>query len=222
MYPSKFNKPLEKFKNIHAGKNAILIVPGPSFTKKWSNKPYFPAYKNSIKFTANRMIYINPDVANECDYYFFGSWFNKDLDLQKMQIDYHNRTPNCVKFASSYEHGRSHKDINRGNIHPEQAKKMGVIPYENNLTHFTDDIANYATLGHSVIFPAMQFILYMGFSTIYLLGCDGGITLPQYKSSGDPHIIHWWTEFKNWYKGTAIIVSINPVSLKGMFVDAYI
>ena len=48
------------------------------------------------------------------------------MPIVKQQIDeYCKRTPNIVKFASAYENGRSHKEINRGNIYQEQADELG-------------------------------------------------------------------------------------------------
>lgn len=229
MIKSKFNKHLEKFKDIHIGESAIMIATGNSFIDKWSGKPDFPEYKDSIKFTMNRMIYLNPEVADECDYYFCGSGLNtRTLDawekrtqvrinLREMVFEYCSRTPNCIKFGSCYEDGQSHKIIDRGNLWPEHAIENGIIPFENTLFHFTDDIANYCTLGHSVVFPCMQFMLYMGFSTIYLLGVDGGGTLPEFPNSGFEHHMDWWKKFHQWYKGDTKIVSINPIDLKEMF-----
>ncbi len=232
--PAEHNKHLEVFKNKHEGESAIIIVAGNSFLSRWSGKPDFPEYKNSIKFTTNRMIYLNKEVTDECDYFFCGSGLNTRgieawnarykvaIDLRELVIDYCKRTPNCTKFGACYETSKrvgrhqSHKDINRGNLWPEDAEKFGIIPFENNLEYFTDDIAKNCTQGHSIIFPMVQFVLYMGFHTIYLLGVDGGASLPHFK---DDYlgIMPYWHQFKKWYKGHTKIISINPVSLKGWF-----
>ena len=117
----------------------------------------------------------------------------------------------------------SHGDIGRGNISPEDASQLGAIPFENNLSHFTNDVSKYATLGHSIVFPPLQIILYMGISTIYLVGCDGGYTVGA--QAGDSHLLRLWSEFKTfkekYYKDVRVI-SINPVSLQGWFEDAVV
>lgn len=99
---------------------------------------------------------------------------------------------------------------------------LGSIPFENNLLTFTNDISKYATLGNSIIFPAIQIILYMGINKIYIVGCDGGFT--NSSNSGDLHLLFWWKkckEFINKYYSHVKIISVNPVSLKGWFDDIY-
>ena len=68
MYPSKFNKHLEKFKNIHKGQSGIFLAPGKSFTEEWDGPPNYSYYTDSVKATVNRMIYLNSRVANSVDY----------------------------------------------------------------------------------------------------------------------------------------------------------
>lgn len=217
MYKSQFNKPLEKFKNIHKGKIAILFATGPTIKK------YKPLENSDkfIKFGVNT-IYNYPEISNSLDYYFYGShyYFHKDhrLNIEKLCSN-----ENIQTFASAYEEGRSHKDINRGNISPERALELKSEPFENNLKTFTNDVSEYATLGHSIIFPALQILLYMGIKKIYLVGCDGGFT--QGVDSGNTHLLFWWkkfVEFKNIYYPEVKIISVNPVSLKGWFDDIYL
>jgi len=74
---------LKKFENIHLGKSGMLLIPAPSVLNRWpDSRPTIPEYDNCIKATVNRMIYLNPVIAHDCDYYFFGSWFNRDLEYQ--------------------------------------------------------------------------------------------------------------------------------------------
>jgi len=213
---STFNKHLEKYKNIHKGKTAILFATGPSINE-------YKSLENSddfIKFGVNT-IYNFPYILKELDYYFYGSHYYIDSSHRE-NIEKTCSLKNITSFASAYEEGRSHKDINRGNITPERALELGSEPFENNLSIFTNDIANYSTLGHSIIFPIMQFILYMGFTKIYLVGCDGGFTSTD---SYDMHLLYWWNECKKFidiYYPNVEIISVNPVSLKGWFKDIII
>ena len=216
MYKSKFNKSLERFKNIHNGKTAILFATGPTIKK------YTPL-KNSVDFIefGVNTIYNYPNITNNLNYYFYGSHYYIH-NVHRENIHKTCALKNITSFASAYEEGRSHKDINRGNITPERAIELESIPFENNLSTFTNDISEYATLGHSIIFPAIQIILYMGIKKIYIVGCDGGFT--QGQSSGDEHLLFWWrkfVEFKKIYYPEVKIISVNPVSLKGWFDDIY-
>ncbi len=217
MYPSQYNKALGKFRNVHKGKFAILFATGPSI----KNYQPFEGSEEAINVGVNR-IYVYPEIVENLDYYFFGSHY--DLDLQHgKDIENVCATADLVKLASAYENGISHAQIGRGNISPERALELGAIPFENNLEEFSHDIANYALLGHSIVFPALQVLLYTGVSRIYLVGCDGGETgRGGLASSGNQHMLFWWhkfKEFKDAHYPEVEIISINPVSLRGVFPD---
>jgi len=215
MYDSNFNKNLERFKNIHFKKSAILFATGPTIKKY---KP-FEGSENCIKVGLNR-IYNYKNILSELDYFFFGSHYYVDKE-HKSKIDKVCKKYKFTKLSASYENGSI---TGRGNIEPQDSIKLGAIPFENNLTHFTNDISNFAMLGHSIVFPAVQFILYTGISTLYLVGCDGGYTVGSVQSN-DKHLLHWWSkfnEFKIKYYNEIKIISINPVSLKGKFIDEVI
>ena len=212
MRPSKINKNLEKFKNIHANKTAMLFATGPSLNKFKEEL----IQEEVVCFGLNK-IYSWPDIAKKLKYYYFGSEYNT-VEEHRQRVNNLCKNQNLIKFASAYEDGRSHKDINRGNITPEQAIEIGAIPFENTLSHFTHNPSKYCTKGHSIVFPAMQHILFMGFRKIYLVGCDGGYG--NGKSSGEPELVSLWETFRK-FKENAFpsvkIISVNPVSLAGMF-----
>jgi len=213
MYKSKFNKHLEQFKNIHPGKSAIIFATGPTV------KEYKPleGSEKTIKIGLNR-IYTEPHILESLNYYYFGSHYYLDSEHRK-NIDHIHEHYEFTKLASSYEEGKSHKDIGRGNISPEDARKIGAIPFENNLSHFTNDPANYCTLGHSIVFPPLQHMMYMGIKKIYLVGCDGGATMSQHGPSSGM-FEGWWDRFKKFRDDAwpdVKIISINPATLKGLF-----
>ena len=229
-FKSKFNKNngLGKFKGIHKGESAILFANGPS------RKDYIPfeGSEECIKIGVNCIYQHHTEEEMEkLNYWFFGSEYHKtrgdsygDSAIYYDKICFNPRYKNMVKLTSSYEHGKSHADIGRGNITPERSKELGCIPFENNLETFTDDLEKYSTVGHSIAFPALQFILYTGVKRIYLVGCDGGFTDPNLnKPSSDPWLMHWWKEFKKFigicYPDVEII-NINSIGLKGWFIDA--
>ena len=215
MYKSKYNKKLNKFKDIHKGKSAILFATGPTI------KDYepFEGSEKCIKVGLNR-IYNYKKLLSDLDYFFFGSHYYVD-EKHRNNIDSVCENNEFIKLSASYENGTL---TGRGNINPEDSLKLGAIPFENNLSDFSNDISKYAMLGHSIVFPAIQFILYTGVSTIYLVGCDGGYTIGSVQSN-DEHLLHWWSkfnEFKENYYNDVRIISINPISLKGRFEDAIV
>lgn len=217
MNKSNYNSILRKFKGIHKGKSAIMFATGPSIK---SYKP-FDGSKECVKIGLNR-IYDYKNLSNDLNYYYYGSHYAIDL-LHRDKVNLMCKKKGITSLASAYENGQSHKDINRGNISPEDANLIGSIPFENNLSTFTNDPSKYSTLGHSIVFPPLQHILYMGVKTIYLVGCDGGLT--DSTDSGNAHMLGWWKkfkEFKDKYYNNVEIISINPVSLKGWFTDEYL
>ena len=92
--------------------------------------------------------------------------------------------------------------------------------------HFTRDIAN-EPLGdsYSIVFPAMQFILWTNPKRIYIVGCDcntsGHFNL-QKNNLNTEKVIDGWIKMKEFarihYPDTEII-SVNPKGLKGLFKD---
>lgn len=227
-YKSKFNSHLKEFKDIHKDKTAILFGHGPTLKKYTPIK----GSENFIKVGVNAIYdYHSKDEIKSLNYWFFGSEYfvrkvgrDKAEDMDEICAD--SDLKNLVKFTSSWEDGRSHGEIGRGNITPERSRELGCIPYENNLGYFSHDIAEYATLGHDVVFPVTQFLLYMGVSKIYLVGCDCGYADPACVDTGDEHLIYWWKELKKWslYNYPNVkITTVNPIStgLEGIFEDMY-
>jgi len=227
-YNSKFNAHLEKYKNIHKDKSAILFGHGPTLKK------YTPIHESDsfIKVGVNAIYdYHSKEDIKNLNYWFFGSEYfvqkvGRDKSEDMDSICSNQELKNLVRFTSSWEAGRSHGEIGRGNITPERSMELGCIPYENNLGYFSHDISKYSTLGHDVVFPVMQFLLYMGITKIYLVGCDCGYADPACVDTGDAHLIYWWNELKKWsqekYPDTKII-TVNPIStgLEGVFDDMY-
>ena len=95
MRKSKYNKPIEKFKNMHEGESAILFATGPSLEQY---KP-FENSEESLKFGLNR-IYTYPEILKTLDYYHFGSHYYLDKAHRK-QIDKICNDCEFVKFASA-------------------------------------------------------------------------------------------------------------------------
>ena len=78
----------------------------------------------------------------------------------------------------------------------------------------------------SIVFPALQFALYAGFSRIYIAGVD--IMDPRRFNESEPNGNNYarfhlprWAQFAQWVSQAydVRIVSVNPVGLTGMFED---
>lgn len=205
-----------KFRNIHKDKSAYIFATGASL-----NNYKFKDLNNSILVGLNK-IYKRKDIVNKLNYYFFGSEYNNDLD-HKTNID--NLPENITKFASVYTYG---KHSVSGNIGPESVKNIkNAYAFDKRLDDFSVDISKQPFLGHSIVFPAIQFLLYTGVTKIHLIGCDcddnyfygkGQWANPYY------HYLNWWInfrDFKNKNYSNVDIISINPIGLKGLFIDEF-
>lgn len=203
MNEAVFNEHLKKFDGIHKNESAILFATGPSlnFFKK------FDKYKNLIKFGVNKIY--NYEYINDLDYYFFGSHYYIEEE-HKNKVD--NLSKKLNKFSSVYRNGL---ETGHGNINKIDSDKLNCFHFECGLENFTKNPSQEKLLGHSIVFPAIQMILYMGITEIYLVGCD-------IVGHDENHLLNWWNEFKIWkekeYKSIKIFV-INPVGLKNMFID---
>jgi hypothetical protein len=200
MGTSKYNSSLKKYKDYHKDMEFILFATGPTI-EKFEN---FPGYDNCIKVGVNKIY--NSRFISEIDYYFFGSDYYLNQEHRENVI---NIPINIKKFSSVYRDG---DETGLGNINREDSDKLGCIPFECCLDRFPDDQSDDKLLGHSIVFPAVQIILYMGASKIHLVGCD----LEGHASE----LPHWWREFKKWkdlkYPHVEINV-INPVGLGSIF-----
>jgi hypothetical protein len=203
MGTAKYNSGLKKYKDLHRGSEFVLIATGPTLNKFHK----FDEYEKTIKVGVNK-IYDNP-IINDLDYYFFGSdYYLNSEHREKIE----KLSPDINKFSSVYRDG---SETGLGNINRSDSDRLNCTPFECCLDRFPDDQADDKLLGHSIIFPAIQIILYMGASKVYLVGCD----LNGHASE----LPHWWNEFKKWkdYKYPHVGISvINAIELSGIF-DEY-
>lgn len=207
MNKATFNKHLEIYKDLHKDKTAILFTTGPTL------KEYIPiAGEGIIRIGVNK-IYKHPNITETLNYYFFGSSYENNVE-HRVEV---NQIDNKIKkFASVYRDGA---ETGLGNITLQNAEKINATPFECGLIDFATDISDVKILGHSIVFPSLQFLLYTGVNKIYVVGCDVN---NYYEQENVTHLKEWWQKFKNWvyevYPHIEIII-INPVGLKGMFID---
>ena len=50
--------------------------------------------------------------------------------------------------------------------------QVTINPWNDKNAHISEDASHYFSVGHTVTFAAIQMAIYMGFTEIYLLGCD--------------------------------------------------
>lgn len=204
------------FEGVHAGETAVLLATGPSLNK------FRPIRGNVINVGVNSIV-MKEDV--ELDYYFFG-----DRPLPKDKYNYFDFIGTAKikrqKFCHVLLDGKSLKS----HISIEESKKLGALPYEMTLSlPFRKDISAYRPVNYSIVFAALQFILYTGVERVYLVGCDvsrlRGFVRPDLNTkSPAPLLAHWKKDFKSFVTleyPEVKVISINPVNLEGLFTDEY-
>lgn len=145
-----------KLKDIHKGGRCFVIGTGPSL-----NKTDFSLLKNEILFGVNSL-YLGHDKFGVSPQYYAvsdrGGW-NK-LYKELLQL---NTILFLWDFVNTSLIPKNREDIII--IH-----RLGMMTNEN---QFSFDITKGSNWGHTVIIDlCLQVCYYMGFSEIYLLGCD--------------------------------------------------
>lgn len=220
-----FNNKFKRFKNIHSGKTAILFATGPTLNL-FNFSLIEEKSEDIIKLGVNSIVF-KEDI--ELDYYFCGHDSAKDnnhlhhINLKnslKQQIIFSNIKKQI--FCATHVDGKQHP------LHfdTKDCIDMGGIEYSihtgSGEESLKKDIESNDLYNHSIVFSALQFILYTGIKKIYLVGCDGGggfsFLYPQ--NFWNDRIDWCWLEFKAFIEKNypeVNIISINPKLLKDFF-----
>lgn len=246
-FKTPYNKPLEKFKDIHVGKDGVIFNPGPSL--KYFD---FEDFKNISDYVAygHKGVSHSDEVMKELTYYQIG---DGHVEHPERFYEVHAKYPELQKFASAYGRGKYKNRFDAKTI--EEVKKMNTILIDTgNLYRFEKNIALYPMVNHFSGLSSCQFLLYTGVRKIYLVGTDATVSLDDDKYGGytsafasqhsnfsepiagyffskeslnipEPHYLQWWIDFKEFVSEEypdVEIISINPVGLRGIFKDLYL
>jgi len=235
-YISKHNNHFSRFENIHVNRESILFCTGPSLHK--FNLDVFP--QDVLKVGVNK-IYNNYKISSRLDYYFFGSHYH--IDKKHREGIHHMRKQNkkimflSSTFTAKFGDGR---ETGLGNINKESANSLGALPFEVGSPNsgpgykWIKNIAKNPFYGGSIAFPAVQFLLYTGVKTIYLVGCDLGNSNAHFHNSKNPtaandsasnFYLSGWKMLPEFIKRNypnSKIITVNPVGLKGVFGELYV
>lgn len=205
----------DKYKGVNAGKDVYLIATGPSLAD--FAPPSIGKSENDVYVGVNKAFMF--DKVN-LDFLFIQDFGTKDFIYNLLS----DRYSNIVKFF-----GMVFRD---GLQIPESlALKLKANRY------YTSDICkphrfaydiSTQPLGdfNSVVFSAMQFILWTNPEKIFLVGCDcsSGYFDDRKNAHSLNHLIKNWVELKKFaekYYPETKIFSINPIGLKGVFEDVF-
>jgi hypothetical protein len=210
-------KTFSRFKNVHQGQEIVLVATGPSVKH----------YKR-----IDHAVHVGVNSAFKIEH----------IDLSYLfMVDYANVKP-YIKEANRYQPDRCVKfygliDWVPGYIIPESdvieahALRFRERDYANCHISPTCLIDSESFDGrNSVVFSAMQFVLWTNPQTIYLVGCDCSTghfdespreqKMSKNELKASTKLISSWLnlkEFAHLYYPETEIKSINPVGLKGIF-----
>jgi hypothetical protein len=210
------------FKNKAAGRDVVVVAGGPSAAK-------FRPIPGAIYIGVNRAYKFS---GISFDYLFCQDYEAvRGSDALDAIRDY--RRGQCVKFI-----GLVGDDAwNNGYVFPESyVIEMDALRYrvvQGTLDDFAYDISvqPLADCG-SVVFSALQFALWMNPRRLYLVGCDcshggyfyknGNVSASGANTLDLDRVMQgyvWFKQFAQRYYPKTEIISVNPVGLKGLFID---
>lgn len=156
---------LEKFRNIHRGKRCFIVATGPSLTIEDVEK-----LKGEICWTCNSGINLFDKTDWRPDYYAIadGRVFEKvkdRLDSEIFKASFFNEKDIRWKGTRLYP-----LPIQVSLVMDEETRRC--VPRFMRKKQVSTNITKRVFMGDNITFIIMQICLYMGFSEIYLLGCD--------------------------------------------------
>lgn len=160
---AKYQK-IAQFKNKYYGKRCFIIATGPSLTLNDLN-----LLKNEITFGMNSITKIFSDTDWRPTYY--GIQDRQVYEKMEPSILDNYKNSNNVFVADQLESYFNIPDSfikfpYNGNYHIFLGK------YEDYSAKFSDNAYEVVYDGYSITYSLIQIAVYMGFSEIYLLGCD--------------------------------------------------
>lgn len=153
---------LKKYKNIHKGKRCFVIATGPSLTLEDVEK-----LKNEYTFGMNSLYKIYDKTDWRPTYYAI-----QDSKVYSILIQEKAFRDIEHLFISDFvceEHGRDESSV----VFPlDLLDHMYYKKKTKFTTKFSDNAYGIVYDGASITYSVLQLAYYMGFSEIYLLGCD--------------------------------------------------
>ena len=209
-------KTFSSYKNKYKDREVVLVASGPT------NAKYKPI-KNAVHVGVNRS-FLKDNIL--LDYLFIQDKRAFNDGYKDKIINYKGN--NCKKFFGISN--EKHTDW----IIPESwSIKANAVRYYTDLGYnskFAYDLTSQH-LGDfaSVVFAALQFILWTSPKKIYLVGCDCTNDPYAYDKTKTTDLIpdrnienfKKFKQFKTMYYPETEIISINPIGLKGLFTDEY-
>ena len=244
-YIDEIQRNLQTLCNVHQNQSAVVFGAGPSLLdyKEIDDGSFVRVSCNRQIFREEILpfhLYINVDGGGGGDHSYVKD-FKEDIDsyqpiyakfygvhwvvLYEAYVDA-GAIPFMVYTTKYRKHQYTNNTGMKKTTRVEDVDLVHTVEFSNDLSVMP------VALNSNVAFPIMQFLLYMGFEKIYLVGFDasggGRWNYPNaYWNCGNygQSVVQWpkrWYFFRKWQKKEypdVKIISVNPVGLKGMMDD---
>lgn len=206
-------KTFPQYKNFHNGKEVVLIASGPSLNE-------FRPIEGAVYVGVNR--------ACQYDKVHFDYLFCQDYGACQSFFEELCTYAGAKKFLGLLPEYNLPDCVIPDMYASYQGVERYYVATSDEKFDFTYDLASQP-LGdsRSVVFSAMQFILWTHPRRIYLVGCDTALN-GYYNSKSNglsiKKVKDGWRRMKDFirvYYPDIEVISINPVGLKGLFKDKY-
>lgn len=202
------------YKNKYLNQKCVVFGTGPSLALYKYNKT-----DNSIKIGVNEIIHWDEVM----DYYFIGDAGNKNQGFNSNPNIYINYQPTKCKFFRSNKQVARHipqlpQNITDTTYYTTTDWSFYHKRYKNIPSDFSTQIHEKITDGGSIIFEAIQFVLYCGFTDIDIVGCDCDykngtfFTKKHIDLSLGEFFLSSWKKFKNFVDNNYPQVKINIIN----------
>jgi len=150
---------IKSFHNKHKGERCFIVATGPSL-----NKTNLSLLKDEVVFGVNTLYKGLDRFGIDCDYYAISdrwSWIRHSKSVLGL---------GCVVFCC-YAAARNYlRNKSMYNREPYLIRGRGSIILSKG---FPDDVSSFVYAdGYTVTIICLQIAFYMGFSEVYLVGCD--------------------------------------------------
>ena len=160
---------IKQFQGIHKGKRCFIVCNGPSLTTEDLDK-----IANEYSFGSNRIYNMFPYTKWRPTYYCEADPFVSKI-IEKGDIDSIIDSGSIcflnLRCCDDYPDGTKENE----SVYFYYVKPIfGIesIKNESRLPKFSEDLSDYAYSGLTITYEMLQLAAYMGFSEMYIIGCD--------------------------------------------------
>ena len=224
LHPDSFSG----YKNKYVGRDVCLIGCGPTLNYyKSVDDAVYVGVNRAFKHDKIKLDYIFVEDYNAEMFQGLEEYYKTNKKVKRF-YGIHQRhfigNAGCISESVAIRHNAARFYTRVRTKHPVHEN------YIQNEEFALDITAEPLTCSGSVIFPALQFILYTNPRRIFVYGCDCYAGTHFYSNDNAGGDATWRNAIEGWHKLKEFIsvfypetevISVNPIGLRGLFRDVY-